>query len=176
MTLTGWSFWSRHRHITRVPTSRGSWAAHDAGAAEDLSLLSTPPPFDAAPAPLPAPPAAAEPFSGAVDASIEPIRRRSRSGSDVTVSDSGLGLLGCMGPLGFVSVLEKFRSGTRYDLWDPRVRSSDCWDRVVWANLRHVRAQFNWLISYSYRCPNRAGHYWARLVRYGELSGRLGTI
>jgi hypothetical protein len=75
MTLTGCSFWSRHRHITRVPTSRGRCADHAADAVEGLGLLSMPPPFDAAPAPLHAasPAAAAEPFSGAVDASIEPI-------------------------------------------------------------------------------------------------------
>jgi hypothetical protein len=67
--------------MTRVPTSRGRCAAHDAGAGagadEDLSLLSVPPPFGAAPAPLhaaPPVPPAAEPFSGAVDASsMEPI-------------------------------------------------------------------------------------------------------
>jgi len=109
MTLTGWSFWSRHRHITRVPTSRGRCAAHDADAAEDLSLLSMPPPFNAAPAPLhpvpPAPPPAAEPFSGAVDASMEPISssepeqiRCERFGVGPSALFGAFGLLDCAGP------------------------------------------------------------------------------
>ncbi len=109
MTLTGWSFWSRHRHITRVPTSSGRCDAHDADAAEDLSLLSTPPPFEAA-APPPPPPAplhaveaaaaaaAAVPFSGAVDASIEPIssseldRKLCGFGAGPLAPDLGFGL------------------------------------------------------------------------------------
>jgi hypothetical protein len=36
MTLTGWSFWSRHRHTTRVLTSRGRCGAHDADTAERI--------------------------------------------------------------------------------------------------------------------------------------------
>lgn len=65
MTLTGWSFWSRHRHITRLPTSSGKFTAF---------FVRSPPPFCSAD-PLQAA-AAAEapaPLATAFGDSIEPI-------------------------------------------------------------------------------------------------------
>lgn len=82
MTFTGWSFWSRHRHITRVPTSRGSATAP----VPALPFLpaSESPPFAVGPPPLYAG-AADPPFASARGGSIDPIAEDDRA----TAMDGG---------------------------------------------------------------------------------------
>lgn len=81
MTLTGWYFPSLQRHITRVPTSKGSTedlrrfdtsgsnAASNGGARAPLSTNGD----------LPWPAGGAEPFSALIGASREPIERKRKS-------------------------------------------------------------------------------------------------
>lgn len=77
MTLTGWYFESLQRHITRVPTSKGSTDdlrrldASDSGT-DSIGVVRAPP---SANGDFPWPAAGAEPFSALIGASSEPMKR-----------------------------------------------------------------------------------------------------